>query len=365
VKPRWKYLSGVAVAATIVALTAATSRFSSLPFVQRDSPRESAIVQADSTPLAVSTYAVRPSRFSEVISATGTLRADEGVELQAETSGKVSAINFREGSRVKKGELLLKLNDAPLQASLSRAIQKKELAQAQERRLSTLVAQKLVAQYDYDAIRSEVLVQEAEIALARARIAETEIRAPFDGVVGLRFVSVGAFVNASTRIATLQQTDRLKIDFSVPEKYAALIRPGSPVTFRTANGEQHRGDVYAVDPRVDSSTRTVMGRAVSRNERSRLLPGAFASVEIALLELEDAVLIPAQSVIPGLDERSVFVLRNGVAERRSIQTGARNDGTVHVLAGLAFGDVVITSGLVQLKAGQRVTGIPEDPGSGS
>ncbi len=353
-KPGIKYLIWGVSFALIVGISVAAKLLTSRPIAQAKSTPMTAVEKG--APLAVSTYEVRPARFSEVISATGTLRADEGVELQAEASGKVIAINFREGSKVRKGDLLLKLNDAPLQAGLERAIQKKELAETQERRLGTLVAQKLVAQYDYEAIRSEVRVQEAEIALARARIAETEIRAPFDGVVGLRFVSLGAYVNAATRIATLQQTARLKIDFSVPEKYAALIRPGSPVTFRTADGEQHVGEIYAVDPRIDSSTRTVLGRAVSRNDRGRLLPGAFASVEIALAQLEDAVLIPAQAIIPGLDDRSVFVLRDGTAERRTVQTGARSAGTVHVLAGLEAGDVVITSGLVQLRAGQKVTG---------
>jgi membrane fusion protein, multidrug efflux system len=311
--------------------------------------------------LVVATYKVQPVVLEETISATGTLRADESVELQAEASGKVIAIAFVEGSQVKQGDLLVKLNDAPLRATLARATQKKELAQAQERRLATLVAQKLVPQYDYDAVRSEVRVQEAEIALTQAQIAETEIRAPFDGVVGLRFVSMGAYVNTNTRIATLQQLDRLKIDFSVPEKYAAQIKPGTPVTFRTADGLQHKGEIYAVDPRIDSSTRTVLGRAICRNDRGRLLPGAFASVEIALARIDDAMLIPAQALIPGLDDRSVFVLQNGKAQRRSIQTGTRNASTVHVLAGLAIGDEVITSGLVQLRAGQAVTASTAPP----
>jgi membrane fusion protein (multidrug efflux system) len=312
-------------------------------------------------PLAVATYIVRPAVFSETISATGSLRADEAVELQAESSGRVVAINFAEGTHVHKGDLLLKLNDAPLRATLARATQKRELAQAQERRLSTLVAQKLVTQYEYDAIRSEVRVQEAEIELTQAQIAETEIRAPFDGVVGLRFVSLGAFVNANTRIATLQQLDRLKLDFTVPEKYATQIRPGNPVTFRTADGTSFQGEIYAVDPRIDTATRTVLGRAVCRNDRGRLLPGAFASVEITLSQLKDALLIPAQAIIPGLDDRSVFVMQQGKAQRRTIQTGARTATTVHVLAGLSPGEAVITSGLVQLRAGQAVSAAAAPP----
>jgi membrane fusion protein, multidrug efflux system len=358
-KPGIKYLlwgASLCVLVTAVALPKMRPMRAAAPPAAasaQNPPRDAA--KGGGKPLSVATHTVRPSVFAETISATGTLRADEGVELQAETSGKVIAINFTEGSRVRKGDLLLKLNDASMRATLARATQKKELAQAQERRLAALIAQKLITQYDYDAVLSELKVQEAEIALAQAQIAETEIRAPFDGVVGLRFVSLGAYVNAATRIATLQQLDRLKIDFTVPEKYAAKVRPGSAVTFRTADGEQYQGEIYAVDPRIDSATRTVLGRAVCINQRGRLLPGAFASVEIALAPLRDAVLIPAQAIIPGLDDRSVFVMREGRAERRAIQTGARTDSTVQVLAGLAMGEQVITTGLVQLRAGQAVT----------
>jgi membrane fusion protein (multidrug efflux system) len=305
--------------------------------------------------LPVTVHIVRPAAYSESIAATGTLRADESVELQAEASGKVVAINFAEGSRVHRGDLLVKLNDEPLQASLSRAQRRMELAQAQERRLATLLAQKLVAAHDYEAVHGEVQVQEAEIALVRAQIAGTEIRAPFDGVVGLRFVSLGAYVGAATRIASLQQFDRLKIDFSVPEKYAARVKPGNAVTFRTADGAAHAGEVYAVDPRVDSSTRTLLVRAVCRNDRMRLLPGAFANVDVALSRVNDAIMIPAEALVPGLDERTVYVMEGGIARRRAIEAGARDATSVHVLAGLAAGDAVITSGLVQLRDGQAVT----------
>jgi membrane fusion protein (multidrug efflux system) len=173
-------------------------------------------------------------------------------------------------------------------------------------------------------------------------------------VVGLRFVSIGAYVDANTRIATLQQVDRLKIDFSVPEKYAGRLKPGNPVTFRAADGEQLQGEIYAIDPRIDSNTRTLLARAVCRNDRGRLLPGAFASIEIALAKLDNAVMIPAEAIIPGLDDRSVFVVEDGKAVRRKIETGARTAGTVHVLSGLATGEEVIVSGLVQLRAGQSV-----------
>ena len=354
-------------AASITVLVAVAAVPKIRPMLQAASPpaasaskggQKPPVQRGDSKPLAVATYVVRPAAFSETVSATGTLRADESVELQAESSGRVIAINFEEGSRVRKGALLLKLNDAPLQATLARATRRKELAQSQEQRLGTLIERKLVTQAEFDAVHSEVRIQDAEIALVQAQIAETEIRAPFDGVVGLRFVSLGAYVNASTRIATLQQLDRLKIDFSVPEKYATKIKAGSKVVFRTADGETHQGEIYAVDPRIDSATRTVLARAVCRNEGGRLLPGSFASVEVALAPQADAMLIPAQAIIPGLDERSVYVMREGKVQRLSIETGARTASTVHVTAGLAAGDEVITSGLVQLRAGQAVVAGP-------
>lgn len=354
---------GLSVKAGMVRLIAAAGLLAVVPAAlwwTRAPSAATAVMPADAgtaVPLAVSTYIVEPTRLAETVSATGTLRADEAVELQAEASGKVVAINFVEGRRVRKGELLVKINDEELQANLARATHRMELAQARERRLATLLAQKLVAQHDYESVHSELQVQEAEIGMTRAQIARTEIRAPFDGVVGLRFVSVGAYVGPATRIATLQQVERLKLDFSLPEKYAARIRSGSPVTFRTADGEQHRGQIYAVDPRIDTSTRTVLGRAVCRNDGGRLLPGAFASIEIELSSTADALLIPAQAVVPGLDEHSVFVLHDGRAQRRQIRTGTRSEGTVQVTAGLVAGETVITSGLMQIKPGQRVAAL--------
>lgn len=312
--------------------------------------------------LKVATFIVRPAKFAETVSSTGTLRADEGVELQAETNGKIVAINFTEGTPVRKGDLLLKLNDADLRASLARATYRRELAKTRERRYAQLLGQKVVTQDDYDSALNDVNVQQAEMDLYQAQIAETEIRAPFDGVVGLRFVSIGAFVNATTRIATLQRLDKLKIDFSVPEKYAGRIRVGSPVTFKVAGGDsKFSGEIYAIDPRIDSGTRTVLIRAVCRNEQGRLLPGAFAKVDFTLAELSDAVLIPTEAVVPGLDEKNVFVMQDGKAELRPVETGTRTASTIHVLAGLRSGDVVITSGLMQLRAGQAVS--PLDSGS--
>lgn len=306
-------------------------------------------------PLKVSVFTVRPAKLSETVSATGSLLADEGVELQAETNGKVVSIRFTEGARVRKGDLLVKLNDADLVATHSRAKYRKELAVLRERRIAQLLKQGVARQEEYDTALNELNVQDAEIDLTEALIAKTEIRAPFDGIVGLRYVSEGSFVNAATRIATLQRLDRLKIDFSIPEKYAARVKVGNPIAFTVAGASpKFAGQIYALDPRIDAATRTVLIRATCPNPDGRLLPGAFANVAVTLAQLGDALMVPAVALIPGLEEKSVFVLKDGKAERRAVQTGTRMENTVHILSGLAAGDVVITSGLQQVRPGQDV-----------
>ena len=308
-----------------------------------------------SAALHVSAITLVPSPLTEKITATGTLRADEAVELQPETNGKIVSINFKEGTTVRRGELLIKLNDAELQATLQRTSSRRDLAEIKERRLAQLVASKSVNQQDYDAAASELSVQRAEVALVEAQLAKCEIRAPFDGVVGLRFVSEGAFVTPTIRVATLQRLSQLKIDFSVPEKYASRIRVGSAVTFRVDGGaSSFKGEIFAVDPRIDGATRTVLIRALCPNPEGRLLPGAFANVEFTLAEVSDALLVPAGAVIPGLSEKNVFIAVEGKAVRRIVQTGVRTETSVQIIAGLAAGDVVITSGQQQLRAGQTV-----------
>ncbi|MCX6953330.1 MAG: efflux RND transporter periplasmic adaptor subunit [Verrucomicrobia bacterium] len=306
-------------------------------------------------PLKVTAVKLVATPLAEKILATGTLRADEGVELQPETNGKIVAINFTEGARVAKGDLLLKLNDAELQATVKRAQHRRELAELKERRFEQLLATKSISQQDYDAAASEVSMQRAEVALAEAQLAKMEIRAPFDGVVGLRFVSEGAFVTPTTRVATLQRLSQLKVDFSVPEKYATRIRAGSPVTFTIdGGGRTFKGEIFAIDPRIDSATRTALIRALCPNPEGRLLPGAFANVEFTLGEVADALLVPAAAVIPGLSEKNVFVIQDGKAVRKAVQTGVRTETSVQILSGLSVGDVVITSGQQQLRAGQAV-----------
>lgn len=303
----------------------------------------------------VTVEVVEPRALAELVSSTGTLLAAESVELQAEVNGKITAINFVEGTRVREGALLVKLNDADLQARRLAAAHQVSLAERRERRVAELLTQGFVIPDDHDAALNELNVRRAELALTDAQIAETEIRAPFEGIAGLRYVSEGAFVNATTKIATLQRIDTLKIDFAVPEKYLDRIRVGAPLTFTvTGRSERYTGSVYAYDPRIDAETRTLLIRALCPNPGEELLPGSFANIELTLGETQQALLVPAEALVPDFDTAFVFVVVDGHAQRREVRTGIRTASRVQILTGLDAGDAVVTSGLPQLKHGSPV-----------
>ncbi|MCX6936549.1 MAG: efflux RND transporter periplasmic adaptor subunit [Verrucomicrobia bacterium] len=306
-------------------------------------------------PIPVTGVKVQPVLFAETIAANGTLRAEESVELQTEVNGKIVALNFTEGTPVKVGDVLVKIDDSTLVASLRRAEARRELARFREQRLAKLVDEGGVSKFDYDAARSELAVQEAECSLILADIRKTEIRAPFDGTVGLRFVSLGAYVNPTTRIATLQKVSNLKVDFSVPERYATRIHAGAPVSFKVAGSPRvFTGEVYAVEPRIDVGTRTLLLRAKCNNPDFALIPGIFADIEFTVSQAENALLVPAIAVISGLDERFVFIAKEGKAQRVRVTTGPRTSTQVQIIKGLNPGDVVLTTGVQQLRPGLAV-----------
>ena len=219
---------------------------------------------------------IKPEKFSEPVNSTGTLRPDEEVDLAFETSGKIVSIKFTEGTRVKKGDLLAKINDRPLQAQLEKLLAQKKLTEAKEFRERSLLEKDAISQESYDQIVTELQTIEADINLIKARISETELRAPFDGIIGLRYLSEGSYATSSTKIAKLIKISPLKIEFSIPEKYASEIRIGYPVTF-TVDGinNNFEASVYAVDPKIDIETRTIVLRALYPNKNEELKSGAL------------------------------------------------------------------------------------------
>lgn len=303
----------------------------------------------------VRTVVVEPTSLEETVWTTGELRADEAVELRAEEEGRVVRLAFREGQRVETGELLVKINDEDLQADLRRAKVQKQLAEQRERRTKSLLEDETVSQEIYDEALGQLEIVEANIESIEARIRKTEIRAPFAGTVGLRQVSEGSFVTSNQPIATLQSLDPIKLDFSVPEKYAADVRTGERVEFTVAGlAPTFEGEVYAREPRIDTATRTVRLRARAPNPRGRLLPGAFAKVRLVLSSDADALTIPAIAVVPGLEATTVWVVEDGKATSRKVELGQRGEDVVQITRGLRPGDRVVVSGVQQMRPGLRV-----------
>ncbi|MEM1043870.1 MAG: efflux RND transporter periplasmic adaptor subunit [Bacteroidota bacterium] len=307
----------------------------------------------------VTAYIAEATPMRDRIRATGSLQADEAVDLAAEASGRVTDILFREGSRVGAGQLLLRINSAELRAQRERVRTQIDLATTREGRQRRLLEIGGVSQDEYDGALGELNVLRAELALIDAQIARTEVRAPFGGVIGLRYVSEGAFVSPQTRIASLQRLSPMKLEFSVPERYAGEVALGDAVRFTVAGAEAPaRAEVYAVEPRVDLATRTLQIRARVPNPEGTLLPGAFADIELLLGEIPDAVPVPAMAVISEMGGRRVWTVEGGKARPHLVETGIRTEQAVQIVTGIAPGDSVITSGLQAIRAGQpvRVTG---------
>lgn len=306
--------------------------------------------------LSVTTYVAVPEALRDRIYTTGTLRANEEVDLRSEASGKILQIFFEEGRPVREGQLLVKINDAELQAQLRQAEYRLRLAEDREARQRTILEKGGISREEYDATVNEVNVLRAGMDLIRAQIEKTELKAPFDGVIGLRYVSEGSYISPTTQLATLQDVSPVKVEFSIPERYAGRIRNGAEIVF-TVEGQEgaFRGQIYAYEPRVESGTRTLRLRALSPNPDGRLVPGGFANVELVFEEIQGALAVPAIAVIPELGGKKVFVYKNGKAEPRQVETGLRLEDRVQIVSGLAPQDTVITSGIQTLRPGMTVT----------
>ena len=302
--------------------------------------------------LNINAEVLKYQSLTDKIMSTGSTLPDEEVDLAFESSGKVVAIYFTEGTHVKAGDLLAKINDKPLEAQVP-------LAKDRVYRQRTLLEKDAVSQEAYEQVATEYEKLMADIELVKANIAQTELRAPFDGIIGLRSVSEGAYVTSSSSvIAKLTKISPLKIEFSIPESYAAEVQDGTPILFRMEkNGmmQNYKATVYAVESKVDMATRTLKVRATYPNPGENILPGRYTSVEISKREIKDALAIPSEAVIPEMGKDIVYLYKNGVAEPQEITIGIRTESRVQVLQGLNVGDTLITSGVMQLRTGMKVS----------
>ena len=303
----------------------------------------------------ITVYVIKPEVLENNIKASGTIFSDMETQLKPEIAGRIIKINFRDGAQVKKSQLLVKLNDADLQAQLKKLKVMEKLYSEKEIRQNKLLKLGGISIEEYDNTLSQLQTTQAEIELLKVQIDKTEIKAPFEGVIGLRNVDEGQYVTTSNIIASLQKLNTVKIDFSIPEQYAKLISLNEAISFTVkGSAEKFKGEIAAIEPKVDLSTRTVMIRAKSPNAKNKLIPGSFAEVELSLQKTNNALMIPTEAVIPILKGQKVFIYKSGKAKEQKIITGIRTENKIQVTEGIAEGDTIITSGIMQIKDGDEV-----------
>lgn len=298
----------------------------------------------------VSGIVAKPVTFDNNLSLSGSIEANEQVEIRSEVSGIVETINFTEGSNVSKGQVLFKVNDIELRAQLAQASTKEGLAKENERRAELLLKKEAISQEEYDLARADYKSAQAQTQLIRAQIGKTSVKAPFSGKIGLRSISPGTYITPTVLVAKLVNIGKLKITFSIPEKYATQVKQNSNLTFTVAgSSEKYTAKIYAIEPEVEVATRTLQVRAIADNKDGKLLPGTFANVELALDVIKDAIIIPTEAIVPIQNGKKVFVSVDGKAKEIIVETATRTDDNILILSGLKAGDTIITSGVMSLK----------------
>jgi len=305
--------------------------------------------------LKVSGIVLKPQVFLDNLALSGSIEANEQVDIRSEISGIVESINFQEGTMVSKGQVLFKVNDIELRAQLANVKTSQGLASENERRARLLLQKEAISQEEYDIASADFKSSKAQTQLIQAQIAKTTVRAPFSGKIGLRAISNGTYVTPTTPIAKLVNTSQLKITFSIPEKYASQMKVGNALSFTTAGStEKFSAKIYAIEPEIEIATRTLKVRAVAQNPEGKLYPGTFANVALPLDNIKDALLVPTEALIPIQNGKKIFVSENGKAKEIVVQTGSRTEKEILVLTGLKAGDTVLTSGVMTLKNGSPV-----------
>jgi membrane fusion protein (multidrug efflux system) len=306
-------------------------------------------------PVTVNGVVVQPQKMENIVRSSGTVLPSESVDLVAEATGRIDKIGFKEGSHVRKNDLLVKINDDDLQAQLKKVDLQIQLATDQSKRQAQLFAKNSISQEQYDISLNTVNTLKADRENLVASIRKKEIRAPFDGIVGLRYVSEGGYVMQTTRIASMQKVNPVKVDFSIPEKYAGKVTVGDVVHFNSDETKyQFTGTLYAIEPKIDAATRTMQLRALCSNTGEKIFPGAYVQIELRLKTIDDALLVPTQAVVPVLKGQTVFVRRNGVVASVPVTTGVRASAFVQITDGIVPGDTVITTGIMTLRPGMKI-----------
>ena len=333
-------------------------KFSWLPGKEKTETQNSAPTSsfgARSAKLSVNGIVVKKETLENKVSITGEVVPNEYTDLKSEISGKINGIYFKEGHYAKKGQTLFSINVDELMVELEKLEYAQELKKSVENRQRLLLEREAISQEEYDQALNELQTAEVDIDLIKTQIAKAKIRAPFNGIVGLREVSMGSYVTPSNVLAPFYSINPAKIDFAVPGRYANQVKKGSKISFTTDASEKiYSGTVFAKESRLDPNTRTLKIRATSPNPKLDLLPGLFTRVELILETKEGATMVPTESVVPEIDGSKVFILRNGKVASVKVEPGTRTDTKIEINSGLSEGDTVLTTGILQVRPGMEV-----------
>ena len=310
------------------------------------------------TPVLLASVALAPA--TDTFRAVGTLLADESVVIRSEIAGRIASLNIEEGGRVEQGQILARLADEEWIAIAQQSEASLSLQELKMKRAVELREKKVVSQQEYDETRAALDQARASLALARARLNKTVIRAPFTGVLGLRRVSPGDYLQAGQELVNLEAINPLKVDFSVPERFAVQLQTGQVVLVRinAFPNETFPGQVLALDPRIEESTRSFLLRARIANPDGRLRPGMFADAELVLTVRNDALWVPEQAIVPVGEQQFVYRVVEGKAVLTEVQSGLRKSGQVEIIKGVKAGAVVVSEGQQKLLDGTDVVASP-------
>ena len=314
-------------------------------------------------PVPVELVAVEVGPLLETLRATGTLGAEESVDLKPEVEGEITSIQMTEGASVKKGEVLLQIDESKQQTDVAEAEAEYRLGDENRRRADLLLTDGTISQQEHDQVLSTFRRAEAALNMARKRLTEYTLHAPFDGTLGRRNVSVGQYVSPQNILVSIYALDRMKLDFSVPERYSARVKPGQTLNLTVAahGEEKFSGEIYLVEPKVETETRTVQVRAYVPNADHRLKPGMFANVTLSVGTKDSALTLPEDCIFPHTGGFAVYRDAGGVAELVPVETGLRIPGRVEILSGLKAGDLVARSGNLRLSPGRKLLPQPASP----
>ena len=296
--------------------------------------------------VSVDVIIASPQTISNSVEANGSVVANEYVELHAEVSGRLTYLNVPEGTKVQQGTVIARINDADLQAQLNKTKVALDLAQKTEERLRKLLAVSGVNQADYDVALNAVNGYKADLAYTQSLIDKTVVKAPFTGVIGLRQVSLGAYLSPTIVIATMQQLDKTRIDFVIPEEYSSMIKKGNTVDVQVdaTSTKKAKAVIIATEPQVNQATRNLKVRAVLKE--GKVNPGAYVKVYIASSKDLKSILIPTNSIIPDDKNKQVVLVKGGKASFINVETGVRQANNIEVVKGIKEGDTVVVTGLL-------------------